>query len=176
MKRNKLFIKNRKGFTMTELLVSLSIFGLISSVALMVVNNVNHFKHINSQIAAQDDAKSALFLMSRDIRASKSFETSHVQPTSLAFITMNGGAISYYINTVTNELIKEYSQNPDIPLVAPITRMTILRDVQPVHAGHPRIFDYTGKMIMIDLVMDKPFVKNTKENMRFKTEVCVRNP
>lgn len=169
-------LKNKKGMNFIELLVSIAILGVITTVAVVVAENINHFRHINSQLDAQDSAKSALYVMSKDIRGAKNFNTANVQPTSFAFLTMDGGTISYYLDLVTNELIKETSGTAAIPLVPPITKMTLLKDVEPVNASHPKIFDYAGKMISIDIILKKSFIKNNKANMRFKTEVCVRNP
>ncbi len=169
-------LKNKKGMNYIELLVSIAILGIIATVAVVVAENINHFRHINSQLDAQDSAKSALYVMSKDIRGAKNFNPANVQPTSFAFLTIDGGAISYYLDSATNELIKETSSTDVIPLVSPIIKTTLLKDVEPVNASHPKIFDYAGKMISIDIILKKPFIKSAKANMRFKTEVCMRNP
>ncbi len=169
-------IKNNKGVNFIDVLVSITIFTILITSVVLSLKNINNFSHINSQLDAQDSAKSVLFLMSKDIREAKNFNPANIQPISFAFINIDDEAIHYYLNQATNELIKESSFTPAIPLVPPIITTTLLRDIEPVNASHPRIFDYAGKMISIDIILKKNFITSNKPNMRFKTEVCIRNP
>lgn len=167
--------KNEKGLTMTELMVSLVILSIIIILWATTSKHLVYYNYLNSQLSAQEEAKSALYLMSKEIRGARDIANADIQPTSITFYTING-AVSYYLDSTTNELIRASSDTSAIPLIPPIRRTTILRDVNQVNPDHPRLFYVAGKMITIDIVVKKPFIESDKANMRFKTEVCVRNP
>lgn len=94
---------NNKGFTLTEMLMSVAILGILSSVTPMLMVQFQRFSRLmDSKVAIQRDSRFALDVITRQIRQAKSgtiiisSKTNQPPFSMISFTTADGRDISFY--------------------------------------------------------------------------------
>ncbi len=117
----KINLRTNKGFTVVELLVSITVFSVIIAIAsTSFVRALRSQRAIVSLIAINDNASLTLEQMAREIRTGTDFQS--VDSESLEFISARGQAISYQLNDGKIE------RREDNGLFLPITATNVYVD------------------------------------------------
>lgn len=123
---------NQKGFTLLELLVSVSIFIIIVTMAmgsLVVIYQAN--RQTASIRLALDNANFALNAMSRDIRLGRNFSCQGgcIGSDNISFTSFNGSDVTYKI-TDNDTISKKVDAGNELPLTANRYQINTLRFTQ----------------------------------------------
>lgn len=198
MKKFAQFLKNERAFTLVELMISSLILFAVVALWLAMNKGTVSYELSNAQLNMQDAAKSALSLMSKDIRGAINFS----QVTMPAIVPLPGGpqpwpyssltfrtndqVIRYRLQQIPMpappprlDLVKDLYDTPNWPPAGTFTTLTLLQDVEMMQfwvgvvdaAWHP-----TQKQVDIVIKMKAPFIKEDNFKKTFRTQVFVRNP
>jgi prepilin-type N-terminal cleavage/methylation domain-containing protein len=89
---------NKKGFTMIELLVAMSLFVVVMGVASTVfIQSLRTQRSIVALMAANDNASLSIEQMMREIRIGSNF-TTNMEKTELSFVSQRKGNVVYRWN------------------------------------------------------------------------------
>ncbi|KKS82672.1 MAG: hypothetical protein UV58_C0007G0023 [Candidatus Wolfebacteria bacterium GW2011_GWC1_43_10] len=140
--KNPHIFRNHRGSTLVELLLALSIFSILVSVAISgFVQILSNQRLLLKLMAATDNASLTLEQMAREIRVSTNIESSLGGGPSIQFINPDGKIITYFLETSTASgriFRKEESvPNDPNPAVRPVTADNV--DVSYFNAEVPAI-------------------------------------
>jgi len=95
---------NRKGYTLVELLMTIAIIGILAFVGPpLILNTVRHFILIRTKIQLQQEARAAMYLLTRNLRQAQStsiqldqYSTAQPLYSRIRFTKIQGTTVSYY--------------------------------------------------------------------------------
>ncbi len=107
-------ISYHRGFTLMEVMVSVSIFTIVVTVGIGALLSINEsYRKSQTDRKTIDSLAYTLESMSRRIRTAKTWTTASGSPTtSFAFIDQDGIIVSYQYDTVTPDHIAMTQSNP----------------------------------------------------------------
>jgi type II secretory pathway pseudopilin PulG len=98
---------NKEGFTLAELLVAMSVFIIVTVVAVgAFIQSLKSERHLVAMIAVDNDVGTALEQMARDIRTGYLFATSTDPSQALSFYNASGDLTTYGTSS-TNILVRD---------------------------------------------------------------------
>lgn len=176
-------IRVKNGFSLIELMISVIILAIILTICLFVNKSTTFRQMTASQVNIQTAGKSAIHLLTKEIRGAKNFGKAEPDPTdpktvaSIAFYTTDNRAIRYYLDEPTHQLRKQVfsvsNQNVAVSTYlgnSPLEEITIASDVQSVSFG------LNGREVNIEIVFRPLFARSIENQRTFPTQVYVRNP
>lgn len=178
--------KNKQGVSLLELIITMAILAAILVLWWVMNKNTVYYSSMDSQLNIQNAGKSALNLMSKDLRGAYSIGQAVIAsaPGSITFratrILDDGTVVNkilrYRLDTTTKTLIRECFKTataiPVPPGTLPDESLVILEHLEYLR------FKRMGSKVTIEFMVHTPFAirEDQKALSRFTTDVCVRNP
>lgn len=180
MNKQQLQHQRKKGFTLIEVMVAVSIFALVVTIGLSSLLSIN-FSYTNARTkqAAMDHLNFALESMSREIRIGSQYNCGgsgggtndcETGDQGMSFITFDGDEMTYILN---NGTIEQIVNQTDVSVLTPPE--VNINDLRFRVVGSEPMPDETQPMVVISIEGTSQIRQETSSFI-FQTSVSQRKP
>ncbi len=161
-------VKQNRALTLIEMITVLAIMGFILTMAISLLKRIPETQKINSLLNIQQEAKSVLHLMTKEIREAQFMMSTDITPAQIIFVTLEGSSITYRVDG--GQLSREVRDQAGVVQ----NYQVLLKNVkQPTTYS---LFTGVGdKTIVINLYFKGPMISGQENSAHFGARVTNRN-
>lgn len=156
------------GFSLLETIIASAITLILIAVALNLFSNIPNVERLNTQLGLQQQTKSALHLMSKEIMEASNVRKTDVSLNKIAFESLHNSTVTYVLNG-TNLFRKELRAGTTI------SQTILLSKIRPATTTDPLFSVSVSSSIVISLFLTGPRISNNEIFAHFEDQVTNRN-
>lgn len=140
--------KNDHGFSLIEVLIAGAIFVFMMVMMFSLISNLSNVGRVDSRLTAVQQTKSALRLLSKEIREAANIKAFDVNVSSITF-PIDNTVVTYRVNG-EGKMVREVVRRNGIPVV-PIIPQILATNIQQPTIAQPLFRTSAGNNIVIHL-------------------------